>query len=50
MAICRYLPKEVQIPVPEKATVRIRPSNVADSTSSEYDNLKDILWEYEGML
>ncbi len=40
MAICRYLPEGEKTSVPEKAFVRIRPSNVADSASSEYDILR----------
>jgi alginate O-acetyltransferase complex protein AlgI len=40
MAICRYLPEGVRSPVPEKAYVRIRPSNLADSSSSEYSDLR----------
>ncbi len=40
MAICRYLPEGEETSVPEKAFVRIRPSNVADSASSEYDILR----------
>jgi D-alanyl-lipoteichoic acid acyltransferase DltB (MBOAT superfamily) len=40
MAICRYLPEGERASVPEKAFVRIRPSNVADSASSEYDILR----------
>jgi alginate O-acetyltransferase complex protein AlgI len=40
MAICRYLPEGKTVTAPEKAYVRIRPSNVADSASSEYDSLR----------
>jgi alginate O-acetyltransferase complex protein AlgI len=40
MAICRYLPEGETTLTPEKAFVRIRPSNAADSSSSEYDNLR----------
>jgi alginate O-acetyltransferase complex protein AlgI len=40
MAVCRFLPEGVKAPKPEKAFVRIRPSNVADSSSSEYDSLR----------
>jgi len=40
MAICRYLPQGETTIDPEKASVRIRPSNVADSSSSEYDILR----------
>jgi len=40
MAICRYLPEGKKTAVPEKAFVRIRTSNVADSASSQYDILR----------
>jgi D-alanyl-lipoteichoic acid acyltransferase DltB (MBOAT superfamily) len=40
MAICRYLPEGEKASVPVKAFVRIRPSNFADSASSEYDILR----------
>ncbi len=40
MAICRYLPEGEKTMVPEKAYIRIRPSNIADSSSSEYDELR----------
>ena len=40
MAICRYLPEGKTVTALEKAYVRIRPSNVADSASSEYDSLR----------
>ncbi|MGC1391221.1 MAG: hypothetical protein WA816_09300, partial [Bacteroidales bacterium] len=40
MAICRYLPEGETTSTPEKAFVKIRPSNVADSSSSEYDILR----------
>ena len=40
MAICRYLPEGSRMPDPVKATVTIKPSNVADSLSSEYDYLR----------
>jgi alginate O-acetyltransferase complex protein AlgI len=40
MAICRYLPEGKKTTVPEKAYVRIKPSNVADSLSSIYDSLR----------
>jgi alginate O-acetyltransferase complex protein AlgI len=40
MAICRYLPEgEIKVS-PEKAFLRICPSNVADSSSAEYDFLR----------
>ena len=40
MAICRYLPEGETRSAPEKAFIRIKPSNVADSSSSEYDILR----------
>jgi alginate O-acetyltransferase complex protein AlgI len=40
MAVCRYLPDGIKRSVPEKAFVKIRPSNVADTASSFYDNLR----------
>ena len=40
MAICRYLPEGKTVTTMEKAYMRIRPSNVADSASSEYDSLR----------
>ncbi len=40
MAICRYLPDGMRTAVPEKAFVKIAPSNVADSSSSVYDILR----------
>jgi len=40
MAICRYLPEGKIASQPEKAVVRIKPSNVADSTVSRYDLLR----------
>ena len=40
MTICRYLPEGEKTPVPVKAFVRIRPSNVADIASSQYDILR----------
>ncbi len=40
MAICRYLPEGEITSDPEKAFVRIRPSNAADSSSAEYDILR----------
>ena len=40
MAICRYLPEGKKSSRIEKAYVRIRPSNIADSSSSEYDDLR----------
>ena len=40
MTICRYLPEGKKASAPQKAFVRIRPSNVADSASSVYDILR----------
>lgn len=40
MVICRYLPEGKKTSTPEKAFVKIKPSNVADSASSEYDILR----------
>jgi alginate O-acetyltransferase complex protein AlgI len=40
MAICRYLPEGEKKASPEKAFLRICPSNVADSSSAEYDFLR----------
>ncbi len=40
MAVCRYLPEGKRSAMAEKAYVRIRPSGVADSSSSEYDYLR----------
>jgi len=40
MAICRYLPEGETTKEPENAFVKIRPSNIADSSSSVYDYLR----------
>lgn len=40
MVVCRYLPDGVKAKTPEKAFIRIRPSNVADSASAVYDVLR----------
>jgi D-alanyl-lipoteichoic acid acyltransferase DltB (MBOAT superfamily) len=40
MAICRYLPEGETTSDPEKAFIKIKPSNVADSASAEYDILR----------
>ncbi len=40
MAICRYLPENDTIKEIEKAYVRIRPSNFADSATADYENLR----------
>jgi len=48
MAICRYLPEGVTTSDPEKAFVKIRPSNVADSASAVYDILRIFYENKEG--
>jgi D-alanyl-lipoteichoic acid acyltransferase DltB (MBOAT superfamily) len=48
MAICRYLPEGETRSAPEKAFIRIRPSNVSDSSSSEYDILRIFYGKTEG--
>jgi D-alanyl-lipoteichoic acid acyltransferase DltB (MBOAT superfamily) len=48
MAICRYLPEGETRSAPEKAFIRIKPSNVADSSSSEYDILRIFYGKTEG--
>jgi alginate O-acetyltransferase complex protein AlgI len=40
MAVCRYLPDGSRKSVPEKAFVRIKPSDFADSASAYYDILR----------
>ena len=50
MAICRYLPYGVEAPEPVKAFVRIRPSNVSDSTSSVYENLRLFYGNTDGIV
>jgi alginate O-acetyltransferase complex protein AlgI len=40
MAICRYLPDGLRTAVPEKAFVKISPSNIADSAASVFDMLR----------
>ncbi len=40
MALCRFLPEGMVADELQTATVRIRPSNLADSASSEYDLLR----------
>ncbi len=50
MAICRYLPEGEKTSVVQKAYVRIRPSNVADSTSSVYDYLRLFYKNTEGIV
>ena len=48
MAICRYLPEGETSSNPEKAFVRIRPSNIADSASAKYDILRIFYKNTEG--
>jgi len=48
MAICRYLPEGEKKSVPEKAYVRIKASNVADSASSVFDILRVFYENTEG--
>jgi alginate O-acetyltransferase complex protein AlgI len=50
MAICRYLPEDSKTSVPEKALVWIRPSNLADSTSSVYDILRIFYGNTKGIV
>jgi alginate O-acetyltransferase complex protein AlgI len=50
MAICRYLPEGEIASAPEKAFIRIRPSNVADSSSAEYDILRIFYGNAEGIV
>ena len=50
MAICRFLPYGKKSSVPEKAYVRIRPSNVADSSASEYDLLRIFYGNTSGLV
>jgi alginate O-acetyltransferase complex protein AlgI len=40
MAICRYLPEKSILREPVKATIKIKPSNVADNASSIFDILR----------
>jgi D-alanyl-lipoteichoic acid acyltransferase DltB (MBOAT superfamily) len=40
MAVCRFLPEGEKSTVPVEASVRIRPSNIADSASAVYDRLR----------
>jgi len=48
MAICRYLPEGETSSNPEKAFIRIRPSNFADSASAKYDILRIFYKNTEG--
>ena len=50
MAICRYLPEGEIATVPEKAYVRIKPSNLADTASSEYELLRILYGNTEGVV
>jgi D-alanyl-lipoteichoic acid acyltransferase DltB (MBOAT superfamily) len=50
MAICRYLPEGETASEPEKASVRIKPSNVADSASAVYDILRIFYGNTEGVV
>jgi D-alanyl-lipoteichoic acid acyltransferase DltB (MBOAT superfamily) len=50
MAICRYLPEGETASAPEKAFIRIRPSNVADSSSAEYDILRIFYGNAQGIV
>jgi len=50
MAICRYLPEGEKTEVPEKAFVRIKPSNFADSASAFYDILRLFYGNLEGVV
>jgi D-alanyl-lipoteichoic acid acyltransferase DltB (MBOAT superfamily) len=50
MAICRYLPEGDTTIDPEKAFIRIRPSNVADSASAEYDILRIFYGNTKGIV
>ena len=48
MAICRYLPEGTVAATIQKASVRIKPSLIADSSSSFYDNLRIFYRNSEG--
>ncbi len=50
MAICRYLPEGTRAPSRERAYIRVRPSNVADSSSSEYDYLRIFYGNTSGLV
>jgi D-alanyl-lipoteichoic acid acyltransferase DltB (MBOAT superfamily) len=50
MAVCRFLPDGRKTLVPEKAYVRIRPSNIADSSVSEYDYLRIFYGNTSGLV
>ena len=40
MAVCRFLPEGKRTRTPERATVKIEPSYLADSSASRYDRLR----------
>ena len=40
MAICSFLPEGLAVQTPEKAQIRIRPSNFADSSAAFFDRLR----------
>jgi D-alanyl-lipoteichoic acid acyltransferase DltB (MBOAT superfamily) len=48
MTLCRYLPEGVKSTVQVKAFVRIKPSNMADSSVSKYDILRIFYESNEG--
>ena len=50
MAICRYLPEGEKTAVIQKASVRIRASNFADSSASRYDILRVFYGNTEGVV
>jgi len=50
MAICRYLPEDVKASVSQKAFVRIKPTKLADSASSEYDLLRVFYGNTDGIV
>jgi D-alanyl-lipoteichoic acid acyltransferase DltB (MBOAT superfamily) len=50
MALCRFLPEATVAEELQTATVRIRPSNLADSASSEYDLLRIFYGNTQGIV
>jgi alginate O-acetyltransferase complex protein AlgI len=50
MSVCRYLADGEVSLVPVKAFVKIRPSNIADSSSAEYDNLRIFYGNTSGLV
>jgi len=40
MTVCRFIPEGAVAPIPEKASIRIRPSNLSDSAASSYEMLR----------